>query len=89
LLGLQLYNGGDYADAASELDTALARGLPGTNFERFAARRLAIAAYRASDKARLDRAIVALEVGADRSQVDRLLAADWRQREKFAATGSL
>jgi hypothetical protein len=79
LLGLQLSNAGDWPGAASEIDQALARGLPGSNFVRFAARRLAIAAYRTNDRARLDRAIAALR-GPDTNAVDHLLATDWQQR---------
>jgi tetratricopeptide (TPR) repeat protein len=79
LLGLQLSNAGDWPGAASEIDEALARGLPGSNFVRFAARRLAIAAYRTADRAKLDRAIAALR-GPDTNAVDHLLATDWQQR---------
>jgi hypothetical protein len=82
LLGLQLSNVGDWTAAAAELDLALARGLPGANFVRFAARRLAIAAYRTDDRARLDRAIAAL-TGPDTSEVDHLLAKDWLARVAF------
>lgn len=85
LLGLQKANAGDWSEAASELDRALTIGLPSGNFARFAARRLAIAAYRTSDAARLNRAIAALS-GPDASETDHLLAADWTQRRAFKAT---
>jgi hypothetical protein len=81
LLGLQLSNAGDWPGAASELDLALDRGLPGPSFVRFAARRLAIAAYRTRDAAKLAHAIAALG-GPDTNAVDHLLATDWQQRQE-------
>ncbi len=85
LLGLQKAIAGDWRTAAAELDHALAIGLPSDNFVRFAARRLAIAAHRTSDTARLDRAISAL-LSPNASEADRLLAEDWKQRRAFENT---
>lgn len=88
LLGLQQANAGDWTAAATNLDQALTSGLPDENFKRFAARRLAIAAYRAGDAARLDRAIAAM-LGPQTTVVDHLLADDWKQRRTFDATRHL
>ena len=82
LLGLQRMNAGDFAGAASELDAALAAGLPGDNFVRFCARRLAIAAYRTRDLSALGRAIAAMR-GPATTEVDHLLADDWQRRIDF------
>lgn len=88
LLGLQHANAGGWTAAAAALDQALTSGLPDENFKRFAARRLAIAAFRAGDAARLDHAIAAM-VGPSTTTVDHLLANDWKQRRTFDATGHL
>jgi len=90
LLGLQLALGDkpDWKRAAEELDLALVRGLPGVDFVRNGARKLAVAAYRARDGARVDHAISALR-GADMAESDRLLADDWATRLRFDATGRL
>jgi hypothetical protein len=88
ILGLQRMNIGDYAAAAAELDTALAHELPGPAFVRFAARQLAITAYRANDVARVQRAIAVMR-GPDMFETDRLLADDWAHRLAFDATGHL
>lgn len=88
LLGLQKANANEWAAAASELDQALTSGLPGENFVRFAARRLAIAAYRTGDTSRLDRAIAAM-YGPNTAAVDHLLGEDWKQRRAFDASGHL
>ena len=53
-----------------------------------AARKLAVAAYRVSDRPRLERAIATLR-GADMNETDRLLADDWTQRLTFDGTGRL
>ena len=84
LLGLQRQNLGLWAGAADELDRALALGLPGVLFVRAAARRLAIAGYRAHDLARVRRAITTLS-GPDMTTPDHLLAADWDARLAFDA----
>jgi hypothetical protein len=84
LLGLQRHLLGLSDAAASELDRALELGLPGTLFTRNAARRLAVAAYRGGDVARVERAIAVLS-GPGMTTPDQLLAADWRQRLAFDA----
>jgi len=82
LLGLQLANAGDWAPAADELDAALAHGLPNAAFVRFAARRLAVVAYRLGDRDKLHRAEDAL-TGPETDEIDHLLAKDWQAREAF------
>ena len=84
LLGLQRQNLGLWAAAADELDRALALGLPNVLFVRAAARRLALAGYRAHDLARVRLAITTLS-GADTTTPDRLLARDWEARLAFDA----
>ena len=84
LLGLQRLGQSAWAEAASELDRALALGLPDALFVRNAARRLAVAAYLGHDRARLDRAIAILS-GADMTTPDHLLAKDWQDRVAFDA----
>ena len=88
LLGLQASNARDWQTAASELQLGLDHGLPGTNFVRFASRRLAVAAYRAGDVVRVRRAITAMQ-GPDMAETDHLLADDWAHRLQFDATGHL
>jgi hypothetical protein len=90
LLGLQLQLGEQpqWARSAEELDRGLALGLPTPDFTRNGARRLAVAAYRSGDTARVERAITALR-GADMAETDRLLAEDWAARLRFDATGRL
>jgi hypothetical protein len=88
LLGLQKTNVGEWAVAATELDLALAKGLPGPSFRRFAARRLAVAAYRAHALPLLDHAIEAMH-GPDMTETDHLLADDWKSRVAFDATHPL
>jgi hypothetical protein len=84
LLGLQRQLQGRWAEAAAELDRALALGLPDALFVRNAARRLAVAAYRSHDAAALDRAIAVLS-GPDMPTPDHLLARDWEARRAFDA----
>jgi hypothetical protein len=84
LLGLQRQNLGLWAGAADELDRALALGLPSVLFVRAAARRLALAGYRAHDLARVRLAITTLS-GADMTTPDHLLARDWQARLAFDA----
>jgi hypothetical protein len=90
LLGLNLALGEkpDYRHAAEELDAALTHGLPSVDFVRNAARKLAVAAYRAGDTARVRDAIAALR-GKDMVETDRLLAEDWERRLRFDADGRL
>jgi len=82
LLALQRVNADDYTAAARAFETALARGLPGLAFTRNAARRLAIAAYRTHDRAKLKIATDLL-AGPQMTSGDRLLAKDWLDRIQF------
>jgi hypothetical protein len=84
LLGLQRQPQGKWDESASELDRALALGLPGPLFVRNAARRLAVAAYRSHDTARVERAIAVLS-GPGMTTPDHLLANDWQDRLAFDA----
>jgi hypothetical protein len=88
LHALQKANAGDWPTAASEMDRALAGTLPGPAFVRNAARLLALAAYRAHDPARVEEAIAVLD-RPEMPTVDHLLAADWRARLAFDATGRI
>lgn len=88
LRGLRRADTGAWAEMAQDLDAGLRLGLPSPRFERNAARRLAVAAYRARDTGRLLSAIERLERPAQ-SEVDRLTAADWRARLRFDSTGRL
>ena len=67
--------------AAWALESAFARGMPSARFHRAGARRLAVAAWRAGDRAALEVAVKALE--GSTHEVDRGLAADWRERASF------
>jgi len=84
LLGLQKGNAGDWDGSATELDLALAKGLPGPSFQRFASRRLAVGAYRAHRADLVAHAIAAMR-GADTIETDHLLADDWQRRLTFDA----
>jgi hypothetical protein len=88
LHALQKANAGDWATSASEMARALAGDLPGPAFVRNAARLLALAAYRAHDPARVEQAIAILE-RPEMPTVDHVLAADWRARLTFDATGKV
>jgi hypothetical protein len=88
LLGLQLANSGDWKQSAVALDYALTRELPDPSFVRNGARKLAVAAYRAHDVPRVQRAIGILR-GAGMTETDHLLALDWEQRLRFDETGRL
>ena len=81
LRGLQLQNGPapDWPQAAAELARGLELGLPGPAFVRNGARRLAIAGFRAGDRAGVERAIATLADPAMTAS-DQLLAGDWRAR---------
>jgi hypothetical protein len=85
LLGLQQLQLAQWADATRSLDRALALGLPGPAFVRNAARRLALAAYRSHDAARIATALATLS-GPETTASDRLLAADWQDRLAFDAS---
>ncbi len=86
LLGLQRSLAGEWPGAAAELELALGRELPGPAFVRNAARQLAIVAYRARDRRRLELAIATL---SSLASGDRWLADDWRARITFDDTGKL
>lgn len=88
LYGLQAAGRGDWKISATELDLALARGLPNLAFTKNAARRLAVAAYRVGDRNRLSLAISVLS-GSDMESGDRLLARDWLDRMSFDTGGAL
>lgn len=88
LRGLRQADDGSWAAMAGDLARALELGLPSRSFVRAAARRLAVAAYRVADLPRVQLAIATLE-GPEMTETDRLLAEDWRQRLRFAATGRL
>jgi len=88
LYGLQKSNTGQWQESAEELDASLALGLPSISFTRNGARKLAVAAFRANDVPRVERAIAVLR-GPDMTASDRLLADDWQQRLTFSATGRL
>ncbi|MCB9564400.1 MAG: hypothetical protein H6708_28795 [Kofleriaceae bacterium] len=83
LRGLQRGLRGDHAGAADDLATALGRGLPSARFARNAARKLAVSAWRAGDLARVEQAAARLAAD-DMTEMDHLLAADWRARLAFA-----
>jgi hypothetical protein len=84
LLGLQLMGLGEWTRAAEEIDRSLALGLPGALFVRNAGRRLAVAAYRSHDLARVGKAIATLS-GPGMATGDQLLAKDWQARLDFDA----
>lgn len=86
LRGLRQADDASWVEMASDLARALELGLPSRSFVRAAARRLAVAAYRARDLPRVQLAIATLD-GAEMTETDRLIAEDWRQRLQFAATG--
>ncbi|HEU0029963.1 MAG TPA: hypothetical protein VFQ53_04970 [Kofleriaceae bacterium] len=82
LLAIQQQFRGNHADTAIEFARGLELGLPGPSFVKNAARRLAIAAYRANDRARLAIALSVLS-GSDMTTGDHLLARDWLDRITF------
>ncbi|HSN28860.1 MAG TPA: hypothetical protein VLT45_21380 [Kofleriaceae bacterium] len=92
LLGLQLQlpfgEKAAWARSADELDQAVSLGLPGVDFARNGARKLAVAAYRSGDVAKVRHAIAVLR-GDDMSIVDHLLADDWEARLRFDEQGHL
>lgn len=88
LRGLRRADTGAWAAMAQDLDAGMRLGLPSPRFERAAARRLAVAAYRAGDTGRVLSALEVLE-RPQHAEVDRLTAADWRARLRFDSTGRL
>jgi hypothetical protein len=78
LLGLQQLERGQAAAATASLSAALTLGLPSPRFVRNAARRLAVAAWRADDRAAVLAAAARLD--ATGHALDRALADDWRAR---------
>ncbi len=88
LYGLQQANSGEWQAAAEELAKSLDLGLPSLAFTKNAARRLAVVAYRAGDKPRVERAIATLRQ-PDMTESEHLLAGDWAERLSFSATGRL
>lgn len=82
LLGLRAGDRDLSTLSAWSLAAAFARGLPTPRFDRFGARQLAVAAWRAQDRASLEVALGVLE--KSEYEVDRALAADWRERAAFA-----
>lgn len=87
LLAFQRYQAGLHAEADRAFQRAIALGLPGQEFVRAAARRLAISSYKAGDIAGTSIAITVLS-GAEMPLTDRLLAKDWDERLTFDATGA-
>jgi tetratricopeptide (TPR) repeat protein len=88
LYGLQKSNLADWQEAAEALDRSIALGLPSIAFTKNAARKLAIAAYRAKDRPRVERAIATLR-SPEMDESDHLLADDWSQRLALDDTGRL
>jgi hypothetical protein len=88
LRGLRQGDDASWKAMADDLSGALRRGLPGRSFVRNAARRLAVAAYRAEDLARVQQAVETL-AATEMTETDHLLAKDWRERLRFVATGHL
>ena len=84
LVGLQHHARGEYQLAANAFELAFQRGLPSVLFVKNAARRLAVAAYRAKDRKRLELATSTL-TGPGMTSGDKLLAKDWLDRVAFDA----
>ncbi|HVV86412.1 MAG TPA: hypothetical protein VHE35_25320, partial [Kofleriaceae bacterium] len=87
LLGWQLDDHGLRDAAAHLLSLAIEGPLPSLRFVRAGARKGILAAWRAGDADVLGEIAGVLE--STGYEVDRWLAADWRQRASFAATGTL
>ena len=81
LLGWQLGEHGQWLASAHLLRAAIAGPLPSPRFVRAGARRALLAAWRAGDRAVL--ADIATVLEGTGYEVDRWLAADWRQRAAF------
>ncbi len=88
LRGLRQGDDASWKAMADDLSGALRLGLPGRSFVRNAARRLAVAAYRAGDLAKVQQSVETLDA-KEMTETDHLLAEDWRQRLRFAATGHI
>ncbi|MDX2088934.1 MAG: hypothetical protein SFX73_13840, partial [Kofleriaceae bacterium] len=85
LVGIQYYNREAPKESVEPLARGMALGLPSQPFVKEAARRLAIAAYRTKDLAKVRAAAEAL-AGPGMSESDRLLAKDWLERLTFDET---
>jgi hypothetical protein len=88
LYGLQKSNLRDWQEAAEALDRSITLGLPSLAFTKNAARKLAVAAYRAKDTVRVERAIATLRQ-PDMDESDHLLADDWSARLAFDGSGRI
>jgi len=84
LVGLRADDRDDHALASLALAIGLDTGVPTDRFVRAGARRLVVAAWRSQQPTRVAQAIALLE--ASSYEVDRLLAADWRERVAHAAS---
>ena len=84
LLGFNRFNQSDWVGAAVELARALELELPSDAIVKAAVRRLAVAAFRTHDQARLQAAIARL-AGPKMTTGDHLLAQDWADRAKFTS----
>ena len=81
LRGLRYMDQGLWAEASADLQHSLTAGLPSDRFVTNAARRLAVAAFRAHDEGGLIAAIAALQ-RPSATDVDHLVALDWQARMK-------
>lgn len=79
LRGLRYMDQARWSEASADLQHGLAAGLPSQRFAINAARRLAVAGYRANDDVGVRAAIAALQ-GVGANDVDVLLAGDWQAR---------
>jgi hypothetical protein len=82
LRGLQHLARGQHVEAAFGMRMALGRPLPSLRFVRMTARRLAVSAWRTGDRDGVRLAAQRLD-DAQLSEMDRLIAADWRDRLAF------
>jgi hypothetical protein len=88
LRGLRRGDSRLWSEMTDDLARAIRLGLPSPSFIRNAARRLAVAAYRAGDAGQLLFAIATLS-RPEMTETDKLLAKDWIQRLRFASSGHL
>ena len=79
LRGLRFMDQARWSEASADLQRGLAAGLPSQRFAINAARRLAVAAYRANDHGGVLAAIATLRA-PEANDVDQLLANDWQAR---------
>ncbi|MCE9578391.1 MAG: hypothetical protein K8W52_35015 [Deltaproteobacteria bacterium] len=79
---------GDHATATRDLRRAIVLGLPDRRFTRAALRRLLVSAWRIGDTATVAKAADLLS-GDGATEMDQLIAADWRDRLTWTATGAL